>query len=304
MSIARMIITKNYTTSTSNNHKPQYTNYLSQLESIKSKTYADALTNMVATSNKSNKSNSNEPSKLKGKYKTNLKPTPNPTKSLPRNNYQNNTNTQDTHFNIPSIIKSIHLHHQDPLQKSPWSFERTKEAATKNSMLLHSLHFDVEAATQNPPNTILSYGSEFHPTKILKPLLRYHPQWSHVESIINNGADYPLTPINEKDRLDDINYMIERGNHQLTQPKENKSALDKAFDKEVAAQWAIPLNPAVINMIPGASITPLGVATQWTVNPQNDRIKKRRVTHDCTFPGISGNSCNKRVIPELLEECR
>jgi hypothetical protein len=171
-------------------------------------------------------------------------------------------------------------------------------------MLLHSLNFDVEKATQSTKNTILSYGSEFRPTPIIKHVLQYHPNWNEVESIINKGANYPLRPITEEDRLEDIQYMINRGNHQSTKPTENKAALNKAFDKEIDAHWAIPLNPSVIPMIPGASITPLGVATQWTVDPQNNRIKKRRVTHDCTFPGTSGNSCNHRVIPELLEECR
>jgi hypothetical protein len=159
-------------------------------------------------------------------------------------------------------------------------------------------------ATQAQKNTILSYGAEFRPTKVLEPLLHLHPHWKDIESIIDNGASYPLKPINEPDRLADINFMINRGNHQSTKPKENAKALNKAFDKEVEAQWAIPFNPSVINMIPGASITPLGVATQWTVNADNERVKKRRTTHDCTFPGISGNSCNIRVIPELLEECR
>jgi hypothetical protein len=98
--------------------------------------------------------------------------------------------------------------------------------------------------------------------------------------------------------------MIKRGNHQSTKPSENAKALEKAFNKEIKAQWAIPFTTSVVKMIPGASITPLGVATQWTVNADNERIKKRRTTHDCTFPGTSGNSCNLRVIPELLEECK
>jgi hypothetical protein len=223
----------------------------------------------------SNLSQITQPQSKKGKHIESHSP------SNPNNIHQtktitnNNTPPTPQSFNIPSIINKILHHHQDPIQPTPWTFKQTQEAATKNSMLLHSLNFDVEKATQHPRNTILSYGSEFRPTNIIKPLLQYHPQWTEVELIINNGANYPLRPITEQDRLDDIQYMINRGNHQSTKPTENQAALDKAFDKEVKAHWAIPLNPAVINMIPGASITPLGVATQWTVNPQNERIKKR-----------------------------
>jgi hypothetical protein len=278
------------------------------LDSIRTSTYSEALNEINITNTKNPHQSKTPPTqennKIKGKNKYTLsKSISNPNDKPPQQ--QNNLhNNNPTLFNIPATIKTILNHHQEPLQASPWSFERTMEAATKNTMLLHTLNFDVEKATQSTPNTILSYGSEFRPTHIIKPLLQYHPQWPIVESIINNGANYPLIPITEKDRINDIEYMINRGNHQSTKPTENKAALDKAFDKEVKAHWAIPLNPSVVKMIPGASITPLGVATQWTVNTSNERVQKRRVTHDCTFPGASGNSCNKRVIPELLEECR
>jgi hypothetical protein len=68
-------------------------------------------------------------------------------------------------------------------------------------------------------------------------------------------------------------------------------------------QWAIPLSLDCIPNIPGASVTPLGVAEQWSINENNNRIKKRCTTHDCSFPGPSGHSCNTQVIPELLKDC-
>jgi hypothetical protein len=124
-----------------------------------------------------------------------------------------------------------------------------------------------------------------------------------MKSIIENGVEYPLSPIDNDTCLSDIDAMIRRGNHQSTTTPENNLALKKAIDKEVTHQWAIPLVPHCIKKIPDSSVTPLGVAVQWTINEDNERILKRRTTHDCTFPGPSRLSCNKRVIEDLLEPC-
>jgi hypothetical protein len=133
------------------------------------------------------------------------------------------------------------------------------EAATFNSQRLLEFKFDVEAATQQPQNTILLYGAEFRPTKLLEPLLQNHPNWKQMKSIIENGVEYPLSPIDNDTRLSDIDTMIMRGNHQSTTTPENKLALTKAIDKEVNHQWAIPLVPSCIKKIPDSSVTPLGV---------------------------------------------
>ena len=207
-------------------------------------------------------------------------------------------------IDIPSIIKHILTQNLPPIQKSNWIFERTTRAAEHNSKLLQTFQYDTEKATQHTQNTVLSYGSEFRAVDTLQPLLIHHQHWPAIKEIITYGASYPLHPISEQDRLSDITYMLERGNHKSALEEDNKQALDKAFTKEVRHHWAIPILPVSIPLIPGASVTPLGVATQWSINEKNDRIIKRRPTHDCTFPGPSGLSCNKRVIKEELDECR
>ena len=216
----------------------------------------------------------------------------------------------DTNWNenqwidIPLLLRKIKQHKQPPLSPNPWIFERTIKAAKHNSKRLAEKLFDMETATQEPPNTSLSYGAEFKPAHVIQPLLHQHPQWPEINSIISNGATYPLHPITEKERKDDIKFMLKRGNHQSAKTDENKDALSKSFDKEVASQWAIPITIDCIKNIPHACITPLGVATQWSINEKNERYEKKRTTHDCTFPGMSGNSCNKRVIKEELSKCR
>jgi hypothetical protein len=209
-----------------------------------------------------------------------------------------------TTFHLPHTIHSIrNATPTPPLQLSGFRFERSQDAATHNTLLLQSHNFDTNAATQSTPNTVLTYGSEFKPSHLLAPLLQRHHHWPKIKNIIDNGMSYPLRDISEQDRIADIKFMLDRGNHKSAQLSTGAKALSKAFDKEVKYQWAIPLQPHCIKYIPGASVTPLGVATQWSINAQNERIIKRRTTHDCSFPGPSGLSCNMRVIKDLVDEC-
>jgi hypothetical protein len=157
--------------------------------------------------------------------------------------------------------------------------------------------------TQNTAHTVLSYGSEFKPSHIIAPLLQLHHHWPKIKDIIDKGMSYPLRDITEEERTADIKFMLARGNHKSAQLDSGEAALNKAFDKEVKYQWAIPIQPHCVKYIPGTSVTPLGVATQWSINAQNERIIKRQTTHDCTFPGPSGQSCNNRVIKEFVDDC-
>ena len=206
-------------------------------------------------------------------------------------------------ISIPNIIKKIIQQKNPKMEKSKWIFARTKKAAIANTKLLQTYKFDVEKATQSDKNTSLSYGSEFRQAQDLQPLLRHHKNWPAIKELIQHGVSYPMEPITESDRLKDIDHMLSRGNHKSASVTENKHALEKSFNKEVKYQWCIPLLPSCIKSIPGASITPLGVAVQHTIDANNNRILKRRPTHDCSFPGISGNSCNIRVIKAELDDC-
>ena len=229
-----------------------------------------------------------------------------------KDNDTSSTDTRSPHttyhessiINLPKIIAHILEQPLPNLQPTPWKFHRSIEAATYNTNMMKSVDFNMNTATQHPTNTALTYGSEFRPTSLIEPLLSLHPDWHKIKDTIENGVTYPLTPITEDDRLSDIQNLIERGNHKSALVPENEAALDKAFNKEVRYSWAIPILPSCITQIPGASVTPLGVAIQWSIDADNNRIIKRRTTHDCSFPGPSGQSCNKRVDKSLLDECR
>ena len=121
--------------------------------------------------------------------------------------------------------------------------------------------------------------------------------------MIKIGADYPLSPLSEKDRLDDIEFHLQRGNHKSVSSSAGQASINKAYDKEVKFGWQVPILPSIIKNIKHACIAPLGIAEQWSFNEKNQRIKKQRVTHDCSFPGPSGKSANIRTPDHLLEEC-
>ena len=73
--------------------------------------------------------------------------------------------------------------------------------------------------------------------------------------------------------------MKSEGNHQSIKEPLNQVALDKAFQKEVNYRWAIPIPINKVDLIKDACITPLGVATQWTLDDLGNRAITQGV--DC-----------------------
>ena len=178
------------------------------------------------------------------------------------------------YIDIPKTIAHILTLHQKPIQKLRWRFERSLEAATHSSNLVKEFDYNLNEATQHQQNTVLTYGSKFRTWQALEPLLQHHYHWLNIKHIIIKGATYPLKPIPEPNQLRDIAFMLDRGNHKSAKLKDNNTAIDKAFSKEVSHHWTIPFLPTTIPLIPGSSITPLGMATQWSINEQNERVVK------------------------------
>lgn len=56
--------------------------------------------------------------------------------------------------------------------------------------------------------------------------------------------------------------------------------------------------------IQGLSVIPIGVASQFTINAEGGKVKKDRLTHDCSRPHASGPSVNINTDKDKLEECR
>ena len=62
----------------------------------------------------------------------------------------------------------------------------------------------------------MAAGSEFRTTDTLSPLFSSHEYWNKIEPIISSGVTYHLEDITEKERIEDVNHMIARGNHGST----------------------------------------------------------------------------------------
>ena len=97
--------------------------------------------------------------------------------------------------------------------------------------------------------------------------------------------------------------MILRGNHKSPQSVLNASALNKYISKEIDHGWALTLTIESLQSIKNVGVEPLGVTEQFSINEKGESYVKRRVTHDCSFPGPSGLSLNNQVQRESLELC-
>ena len=183
----------------------------------------------------------------------------------------------------------------------PWKLQRNQESAIYNSMLIQKENFNINAVIQSHPYSVHHTGYEFRNPSILEPFLQYHPRWSRLKEFIANGVSYHPEEISDTDRLQDIKFMLDRGNHPSASKKPGDSELSKAYDKETKYGWLIPISPSIIECIPDACVTPLGVASQTTLNDHNEVVPKYRVIHDCTFSGPSNKSINERIDKDLLE---
>ena len=189
-------------------------------------------------------------------------------------------------------------------KKHKFIFKNNREAAKFNTKLIKFNDYDLEQTISKQKQTILSPGSEFRSIPILQKLLIHHEDWEEIKSIISQGCNYQLEDDpSEKIRIEDLRAMLDRGNHKSATSEENAPALLKAFDKEVSRGWLLPVTIESLTKIKKLSVIPLGVATQSSIDEFGNRIPKKRVTHDASFPSPSGNSVNNAVQEELLQTC-
>ena len=215
----------------------------------------------------------------------------------------NQVRSQKQPSRLMTLIKRLL---QKPSQQmSPLSlkFERSTAAALHNSELILQHNGTLQNLFDSMDPSVIHYGSEFRPIEDLKELLSTNTKWEKFSKILTTGVEYPMDELPENERLDDIEFHLQRGNHQSTDTDIGVEKLEKAYSKEVSYGWQVPILPSVIKTIKGACITPLGVSAQWTIDAFCNRIQKHRVIHDCSFPGPSGKSTNNRIHEDMLEDC-
>ena len=64
---------------------------------------------------------------------------------------------------------------------------------------------------------MMETGSEFREVEVLEPLWQRHKFWPNMKKIVTEGLTYPLEEISEETRKEDLQHMIQRGNHKSAQ---------------------------------------------------------------------------------------
>ena len=200
------------------------------------------------------------------------------------------------------MIESI-LASESPCPDAPdFCFEMTLEAAEKNFLVLKRHGFNLSKAIEAQSNTPVGYGSKFRKPLILSPLLGNHPLWPMMESILENGAQWPTDPILEEERIADVKEALQFGNHKGA--KSQPELLKKLVTGDVIHGYSLPLPLDKIERIPHVCMAPLNIQAQWTISERGEIIPKDRLTHDQSYKWeTSGTSVNSRCDSSSLQHC-
>jgi hypothetical protein len=180
----------------------------------------------------------------------------------------------------------------------PFIFKRCPLAAVHNAQILQRFDYDLDRIICKQHPSQISYGLEFRSSLALDPLLKDHPLWDHLKSILDNGALFPLEKISDEDRSKDLKFHLERGNHKSL--SKYLTFIEPIITEDVEKGFALPLPLEIIDRLKQITLAPLGCHRQTTINESGTIIPKYRLTHDQSFPGPSGLSVNSRVNRNLL----
>jgi hypothetical protein len=148
----------------------------------------------------------------------------------------------------------------------------------------------------------LGYGSEFKPIETLELIFENHPSWSRMmKRILTHGSKWPLQPINEENRIKDVEDALNFGNHKGT--NKQQELLEKLVTDNVIRGFAIPFPLSKITQIPGILLAPLNIQAQNTINEHGEIIPKNRLTHNQSWKWQPGTSVNSRVNKDKLMPC-
>jgi hypothetical protein len=181
-------------------------------------------------------------------------------------------------------------------------FKRCHLAATPNAKILERFNFNLDTIIHHQHPSQISYGSEFRSLSVLGDLLSDHPFWPRLKEILDNGANFPLEPISKENRLKDLAFHKEWGNHRSL--SKFSSFIDPVITEDIECGFTVPLSINTLDKLPNASLAPLGCHKQTTINALDEMVQKYCLTHDQSFPGPSGSSVNLRVKKNLIPPIR
>lgn len=111
------------------------------------------------------------------------------------------------------IVKNLQATPSSKLNPPKFIFKLNKEAAEFNANILSGYGFNLREVIKDQHPSQISFGSEFRSPNLLQELLCHHPLWERLRTILVEGAHFPLREIPDSDRLIDLNYHVDRGNH-------------------------------------------------------------------------------------------
>ena len=179
-------------------------------------------------------------------------------------------------------------------------FDATAAAAVHNSDLI-TQYGGLAQAIKAQEGSAVYFGSEFRPVEDLEPLFGRHPLWSRMKKHLTEGGSYPLDPIEEDHRLQDLEAAIEYGNHKSTEKR--VEAFQKLVSEEITRGFYLPVTLECVRSLPGAEMAPQGIVIQNSINEKGEVIQKDRVTHDQSFKWpTTGGSVNDRIRKDMLTD--
>ena len=86
-------------------------------------------------------------------------------------------------------------------------------------------------------NSIVGYSLEFRDVNNLQKIFGRHPNWTRMSKILENGSEWPLEPLNEELRCNDVDAALAFGKGVTLQP----DLLQKLVSKDVHFGYCLPL---------------------------------------------------------------
>jgi len=197
------------------------------------------------------------------------------------------------------IIHNLQLTLPLPLNPPLFMFKFCKKAADNNAKILAENNFDMNKIIEVQHPSQISYGSQFRLLIQLEELLSHHPLWTQLKEILSNGASFPLDEISDQDRLTDLNFHANHGNHKSA--FFHKQIFQDIIKEDVERGFALALPVTALHFLPKASLASLGCVKQSTLDASGNQSTKYRMTLNQSFPGPSKLSVNFRVQQSKLQ---
>lgn len=208
--------------------------------------------------------------------------------------------------NLVKLLQQAKESMPPPPTRSKSTFENTIEAANKNIELIAKLNFRLEEVFASEPTSTIHPKFEFRDEKLVSKLFDLSTDGEALKQICFKGVDYPIredADTSDETRIQDAEYWLEKGNNKSANGEEE--VVFSAVAKEISKGWGIVIPKSQCLSVEGIGIVPITVASKFTKVDDDDNIlSKKRLAHDCTNPGISGQSVNNMVDDDNLEECR